>query len=97
MAGHRRDTGHGLTLRLRISAQILLPQPAKPRVSEPQALQAADRVISQVKCELSGQHVLAFWCRRPAQLSPRAGHPRPTSANSPLSTHGLLGVLPPYN
>jgi hypothetical protein len=37
---------------------------------------------------------VGFWCSRSAQLSPRAGRPLPTSANSALSTHGLLGVLP---
>jgi hypothetical protein len=40
---------------------------------------------------------MGFLVQSPAQLSPRAGHPHPTSANSALSTHGLLGVLPPHS
>lgn len=40
--------GSGLTQRLRMSAQILLRNPAKHQVSEPQALQATEPVISQV-------------------------------------------------
>jgi hypothetical protein len=47
------------------------------------------------KGELCREQALVFLVQSDHAAKPQAGHPRPTSANSALSTHGLLGVLPP--
>ena len=76
-------------------ARTLWPASMGFLVQSVRTVKPPDRSPAPHERKLSTQHTWATWCTPSTQLSPRVGHPRPTSANSALSTHVLLGVLPP--